>query len=117
MTPDDQTTAPQPDEPPRRLTRSSTDSMIGGVAGGLGRHLNIDPLAIRITFVILVFAGGIGLIAYLLCLAFIPIDDPSAPAAALGPGARTLGAGLLVIAALRLRHAALALGPASCRSC
>jgi phage shock protein PspC (stress-responsive transcriptional regulator) len=71
---------PQPEPPPRRLTRSTTDRMIGGVAGGLGRHLGVDPLAVRITFVILSFAGGIGLIAYLLCLAFVPTDDPSAPA-------------------------------------
>src|SRR4029079_11409325 len=59
---------PQPDEPaqpPRpRLTRSSTDSLIGGVAGGIGKHLGVDPLAIRITFVILTFAGGLGLLAY-----------------------------------------------------
>ena len=35
-------TEPQPE--PRRLTRSSTDSLVAGVAGGLGRHLNVDPL-------------------------------------------------------------------------
>jgi len=96
---DTQQTPPQPDEPPRRLTRSSTDSVIGGVAGGLGRHLNIDPLAIRITFVILSFAGGLGLIAYLLCLAFIPIDDPNAAPIRWGL-ARTAGVVLITIAAL-----------------
>jgi phage shock protein PspC (stress-responsive transcriptional regulator) len=99
--PDTQPTAPQPEEPPRRLTRSSTDSIIGGVAGGLGRHLNIDPLAVRITFVILTFAGGLGLIAYLLCLVFIPTDDPSAPPLKWGV-ARTLGLGLIVVAALAI---------------
>jgi phage shock protein PspC (stress-responsive transcriptional regulator) len=99
MTTDTDPTAPQPEPPPRRLTRSSTDSFIGGVAGGLGRHLNIDPLAIRITFVILSFAGGIGLLAYLLCLVFIPTDDPSAPPVKWGL-ARTLGVGLIVVAAL-----------------
>src|SRR5215217_6331718 len=96
---DTQQTPRQPDEPPRRLTRSSTDSVIGGVAGGLGRHLNIDPLAIRITFVILSFAGGLGLLAYLLCLAFIPIDDPNAPPLRWG-AARTAGVVLITIAAL-----------------
>ena len=94
-------TMPQPEQPPRRLTRSSTDRMIGGVAGGLARHLNVDPLAIRITFVILSFAGGIGLIAYLLCLAFVPVDDPSAPPLKWGL-ARTVGAGLLAVAALAI---------------
>jgi phage shock protein PspC (stress-responsive transcriptional regulator) len=98
---DTQPTMPQPEEPRRRLTRSTTDRMIGGVAGGLGRHLNVDPLAIRITFVILIFAGGIGLLAYLLCLAFVPTDDPSAEPLKWGL-ARTIGAGLLAVAALAI---------------
>jgi phage shock protein PspC (stress-responsive transcriptional regulator) len=92
---------PQPEPQPRRLTRSTTDSIIGGVAGGLGRHLNVDPLAIRITFVILSFAGGLGIVAYLLCLLFVPTDDPSAPPLKWGL-ARTLGAGLLAVAALAI---------------
>ncbi len=94
-------TPPQPQEPPRRLTRSTSDRLIGGVAGGIGRHLNVDPLAIRITFVILTFAGGLGLIAYLLCLAFVPTDDPAAPPLKWGL-ARTVGVGLLAVAALAL---------------
>ena len=102
---------PQPEPPPRRLTRSSTDRMIGGVAGGLGRHLNVDPLAIRIAFVILVFAGGVGIIAYLLCLLFVPSDDPSAPPVQWGLF-RTLGAGLLAVAALAILLPDWAWGPA-----
>jgi phage shock protein PspC (stress-responsive transcriptional regulator) len=98
---DTQTTTPQPEEPPRRLTRSTTDRMIGGVAGGLGRHLGVDPLAIRITFVILTFAGGLGLLAYLLCLLFVPTDDPAAPPLKWGL-ARTVGAGLLAVAVLAI---------------
>ena len=98
---DTQPTMPQPDEPPRRLTRSTTDRMIGGVAGGIGRHVGVDPLAIRITFVILSFAGGLGILAYLLCLAFVPTDDPDAPPLKWGL-ARTVGAGLLAVAALAI---------------
>ena len=90
-----------PDEPPPParppLRRSTTDSVIGGVAGGVGRHLGIDPLAIRIAFVILVFAGGLGIFAYLACLLFIPSDDPSKQQR--WGVARVLGAGLLVLAA------------------
>ncbi len=96
---------PQPDEPaqpPRpRLTRSSTDSLIGGVAGGIGKHLGVDPLAIRITFVILTFAGGLGLLAYLACLVLLPSDDPDAEPLQWGLW-RTLGAGLLAVAAIAI---------------
>jgi len=88
---------PQPPRPP--LTRSTSDSVIAGVAGGLGRHLGVDPLAIRITFVILAFAGGLGILAYLACLIFVPSDDPAAPPMRWGV-ARILGAGLLVVAAI-----------------
>src|SRR5215218_6661147 len=91
-----------PPEPPRpRLTRSTSDSVIGGVAGGLGRHLNVDPLAVRITFVILAFAGGLGILAYLACLVFMPVDDPAAPPLKWGV-ARTVGAGLLALAAVAI---------------
>jgi phage shock protein PspC (stress-responsive transcriptional regulator) len=96
-------TQPMPPEPPPRppLRRSSRDTMVAGVAGGIGRHLNVDPLAVRITFVILTFAGGLGVIAYLACLVFMPVDDPSAPPLRWGL-ARTVGAGLLAVAAIAI---------------
>ena len=47
-----------------RLRRSRTDRKIAGVAGGLGRHLNIDPTVLRVLFVVLVFFGGAGLLLY-----------------------------------------------------
>src|SRR3990170_4940438 len=98
---DEPPTQPQPHVPPPRppLTRSTTDTVITGVAGGIGRHLNVDPLAIRITFVILSFAGGLGVLAYLACLVFMPSDDPAAPPMRWGV-ARTVGAGLLAVAAV-----------------
>ena len=90
---------PDEPQPPARppLRRSTTDSVIGGVAGGIGRRLGVDPLAIRIAFVILVFAGGLGIFAYLACLLFIPSDDPSKQQR--WGVARVVGAGLLVLAA------------------
>jgi len=39
--------------------------MIGGVCGGLGEYLNVDPTILRVVAVLLIFADGIGLIAYL----------------------------------------------------
>ena len=78
--------SPNSPTPPGASTRSTSDRLIAGVAGGIGRHLDIDPLAIRITFVILTFAGGLGILAYLACLVFVPTDDPDAPPLQLGPG-------------------------------
>jgi phage shock protein PspC (stress-responsive transcriptional regulator)/predicted membrane protein len=61
----------------RRLTRSSSDKLIGGVAGGLGRYFGVDPILFRIAFVVLTFAGGVGVLAYIGLLAFVPADDDS----------------------------------------
>src|SRR4051794_4052579 len=64
--------APPPE--PRRLTRSGSDSVIGGVAGGLGRYFGIDPILFRIGFVVLAFIGAGCVLAYLILLAFVPSD-------------------------------------------
>jgi phage shock protein PspC (stress-responsive transcriptional regulator)/predicted membrane protein len=75
-------TSPPPPPPPtepqpatRRFTRSSSDKLIGGVAGGLGRYFGVDPILFRIAFVVLTFAGGVGVLAYIGLLAFVPADD------------------------------------------
>jgi len=69
--------APPPSQGVRRLTRSSSDKLIGGVAGGLGRYFGVDPILFRIAFVVLTFAGGVGVIAYIGLLTFVPADDDS----------------------------------------
>jgi phage shock protein PspC (stress-responsive transcriptional regulator) len=66
---------PPPADAPRRLTRSSSDRVIGGVAGGLGRYFGVDPVIFRIAFVVLTFTGAIGLLAYIGLLVFVPADD------------------------------------------
>jgi phage shock protein PspC (stress-responsive transcriptional regulator) len=96
---------------PRKLTRSSTDRWLGGVAGGLGRHLGIDPIIVRVVFVLLCFFGGAGILAYLALLAFVPSDDGKP----LGGGNRTTTlvatAALAVAAVIFLGVPALFLGP------
>jgi phage shock protein PspC (stress-responsive transcriptional regulator) len=94
-------TTPQtaPEKPERRLTRSGSDAIIGGVASGLGRYFNIDPLLFRIGFVAVSFAGGFGVLAYLLLLAFMPSDGTTRPGgtskAAAIAGAVVLGVALV----------------------
>lgn len=51
---------------PRRLTRSRDDRVIAGVCGGLGEYLGVDAVLIRIAALILVFAGGAGIVLYLI---------------------------------------------------
>ena len=69
---------------PRTLTRSTTDRKISGVSGGLAAYLDVDPILVRIGFVVTTLASGVGLLAYLALLALVPSDDalPAAPASA-----------------------------------
>ena len=60
---------------PRTLTRSTTDRKISGVSGGLGAYLGIDPVLVRVGFVVTTLASGAGLLAYLALLAIVPADD------------------------------------------
>ena len=72
---------PPPPGPPARtqLRRSGTDKMIGGVAGGLAEYSGIDPLLWRVGFVALTFAGGSGILVYLLLWLLMPSGE-AAPA-------------------------------------
>lgn len=58
-----------------RLTRSETDKMIAGVCGGLATYLNIDPVLVRLAFVILLFASGIGIPLYFIMWVIMPRTD------------------------------------------
>ena len=49
--------------------------MIAGVCGGLGRHLDIDPVVFRILFALLTFFGGFGLLLYAAAWLFVPEED------------------------------------------
>ena len=60
----------------KKLKRSSSNRVIAGVCGGIGEYFNIDPVVIRIIWVLLSFMpGGPGFLAYLVCALIIPEDD------------------------------------------
>lgn len=62
----------------RRLYRSRTDSMIGGVAAGLAEYLNADPALVRIVWAILVVVtGGAALVVYIVAWIVVP-EEPAA---------------------------------------
>jgi phage shock protein PspC (stress-responsive transcriptional regulator) len=59
------------------LRRSRTDRHIAGVSGGLGRYAGIDPLIVRILFVVLTIFGGSGILFYALGWLLVPEEGES----------------------------------------
>lgn len=59
----------------KRLYRSRTERMIGGVCGGLGQFLGIDPTIIRLTFFLVTLVLPITPLLYLTLMLLIP-DGP-----------------------------------------
>jgi phage shock protein PspC (stress-responsive transcriptional regulator) len=55
-----------------KLYRSRTDSMIGGVCGGLGQYLGIDSTIVRLFFILLVLGNGVGVLIYLVLWLIVP---------------------------------------------
>jgi len=55
-----------------RLFRSESNRVIAGVCGGLGDYLRVDPLILRILFVVLAMVNGIGLFVYLVLWIVVP---------------------------------------------
>lgn len=55
-----------------KLYRSLSNRMIGGVCGGLGAYVNIDPIFIRLLFILLLFGSDFGFILYLLLWILVP---------------------------------------------
>ena len=99
---------PAPDDGPRvtrdevrdlgRLRRSVDDRKVAGVAGGLARHLDVDPLVLRVAFVVLAFFGGAGLLLYGACWLLVPEDGSDEAAITLDDRSRTIA--LLVVGVL-----------------
>ncbi len=84
-----------------RLYRSRTDAVIGGVCGGLGQYLGIDPVLVRLFFVLLALGSGIGIPIYIIMWIVVPYPDQGEPASAetirsgaeeIAERARTIGA-------------------------
>ncbi len=71
-----------------RLTRSSDDKILGGVCGGIARYLGVDPLLIRILFVLLALANGLGVLPYFVLWVVLPVGEPSEKAPAMDPFGR-----------------------------
>ncbi len=91
----------------RDLRRSRDDRVIAGVCGGLGRYLGIDPVLLRIAFVILTVAGGGGVLLYLLGWIVMPEErsgDDVGPTPRPGTGTAgvVVGTGLIALGSILL---------------
>ena len=56
----------------KRIYRSRQNKVIAGVCGGIGEYFNIDPVLIRVLFVLLVLLQGFGILAYIIAWIIIP---------------------------------------------
>lgn len=56
----------------KRLFKSDTNKMLCGVCGGIGEYFNIDPVIIRLAWIMLAFVYGGGLLAYIIAAIVVP---------------------------------------------
>ena len=58
----------------RRLYRSQTESVLGGVAGGVAEYLDLDPAIVRVVWALLaIITGGVFLILYIVMWIVVPL--------------------------------------------
>ena len=75
----------------KRLYRSKTDAILGGVCSGLAKYLQIDPTLIRLIFVLITLAGGAGVLIYIVMWIIVPEEgtiQTNAPEVLSGEGLR-----------------------------
>lgn len=60
---------------PKKLYRSRNNRVLCGVCGGLGEYSNIDPVVVRVLFVLATIFGGWGLLLYVI-MCFIVPENP-----------------------------------------
>ncbi|NMB79560.1 MAG: PspC domain-containing protein [Methanomicrobiales archaeon] len=64
----------------KRLYRSKTERILGGVCGGIGRHVDVDPTVIRLLWgVMTLLSVGAGLLFYIFAWIIIPEEGSGAP--------------------------------------
>lgn len=62
----------------KKLYRSRTDRIVSGVCGGLAAYFGIDPTLVRVAFILLCLADGIGILVYIVLVIIVPTEpgDP-----------------------------------------
>ncbi len=62
--------------------RDGRNAMVGGVAAGFAEYLEVDPVLVRLGFVLLAFVNGLGVLFYLACWLVMPRREAVATAPA-----------------------------------
>lgn len=62
-------------EPHKKFRRNKIDGVLGGVCAGIGDYIGLDPVIVRVLFVLLIIFTGFPVIVYFLFWIFIPSDS------------------------------------------
>jgi phage shock protein C len=69
----------------KRLMRSSRDKKIAGVCAGLAEYFDLDPTIIRVVWLLAIFLGGTGVLAYLILWIVLPVAPAYSAPPVTGP--------------------------------
>lgn len=61
----------------KKLTLSTSDKKLCGVCSGFAKYFDLDPVLIRVIWLVLALCCGVGLLAYIICWAVMPSDTPN----------------------------------------
>jgi phage shock protein PspC (stress-responsive transcriptional regulator) len=68
----------------KRLVRAKADGKIAGVCSGLADYFDVDPVLVRLAFILSLCLGGLGLVAYVVMWIMVPPGEATRPAATPG---------------------------------
>ncbi len=87
-----------------RPHRRASDRKLAGVAAAIGRRYAVDPVLVRVAFVVATLFSGVGVLLYLLGWLLLPAetDQTSAAESLLGRGRSSMSAALTVVLSLLL---------------
>ncbi len=88
--------------PGQALRRSRDDNILTGLSGGIARHFGVPALAVRLAFVVLALAGGVGVLLYVAGWVLVPLDGDSRPSPLDRPGSARALVGVIVLAVAAL---------------
>jgi len=63
----------------KRLQRSRTEKMLGGVCGGLAEYFNVDPTLVRVIWIAITLLAGVGILLYIILWLVVPLQPPTEP--------------------------------------